>query len=247
MVPKVLDQELKRQVTPGYATYLSDWNKANVLQDMMDVDPKCMVQYKALRYDSVEIVGTWKINNKLQQEQFDAARTKIKETSPNEEESAYDIPDLCAAHESACQQTFGQKSRRSVLASWITRRENLHTILFEGHKTELSNNGLFGRGIYFAENVAKIHQYATNDEHYQIDGNLGELHERIYAESKCLHPHNARYALVCRVLLACLSSQKMALLLSIMMGSGKKVFASDARNSLASLQKHQQIDCVAGS
>ena len=164
--PKKLDFDAKkRPALPGYATYLSDWKQAEVLQRMVAVDPKFMASYTGSRFDSVEVVGTWKINNQVQREQFDAAKLQIKEDSPKDYD--YGIPETYRAPMSELANTPLDTEAGEVFLLHGTRPENLHSILFEGHKTALANNGLFGRGIYFAENAAKIDQYSTNDDSWK--------------------------------------------------------------------------------
>lgn len=226
------DADKKRPALPGYASYLSDWKKTEVLQRMMEVDPKFMMSYTGSRYDSIEVVGTWKINNNVQQEQFDAARAKMKRESSKGNDD-YGIPDTYSVPMNELANTPLNREAGEVILLHGTSPDNLHSILFEGHKTALANKqGLFGRGIYFAENAAKIDQYSTNDEWYQKDGNVGELHDKIYKGCGQMHPRNVRYALACRVLLGehvTTSDGKTRL------GDGENVFSTDDRNELASL------------
>ena len=233
MAPRSLDYnaDKKRPALPGYASYLSDWKKSEVLQRMMEVDPQFMMSYTGSRYDSIEVVGTWKINNNVQQEQFDAARAKMKKESPKG--NSYGIPDSYSVPMHELANTPLDRKAGEVILLHGTSPDNLHSILFEGHKTALANKqGLFGRGIYFAENAAKIDQYSTNDEWYKKDGNVGELHDKIYKGCGQMHPRNVRYALACRVLLGehvTTSDGKTRL------GDGKNAFSTADRNELASL------------
>jgi hypothetical protein len=219
----------KRPALPGYATYLSDWKKLEVVQNMMAVDPDLMKGYTGSRYDDIDIVGLWQIGNDVQREKYDAAKERIKKESPKESE--YDIPQ-------SYQDQMNQLSNKSLDADagecfllHGTRPENLHGILFEGHDTALANNGNFGRGIYFAENAAKIDQYSSKDDRYQKgDGNVAQLHEKIYTQ--CLHPNNVRYALVCRVLLGRHIRTSNG---TTRLEDGKPAFTNKEQNELVSL------------
>ena len=62
----------------------------------------------------------------------------------------------------------------------------------------IAANANFGRGIYFADEAARIDQYARVDKRFEKEGQLAELHEKIYGSNK--HPRNVRYCLISRVL-----------------------------------------------
>jgi RNA:NAD 2'-phosphotransferase (TPT1/KptA family) len=47
-------------------------------------------------------------------------------------------------------------SSLQVLLLHGTKPENLHSILFTGLDPEVSKEGLFGKGTYFAESAAKV-------------------------------------------------------------------------------------------
>lgn len=90
-----------------------------------------------------------------------------------------------------------------------TKPEYVYDILFDGLDPQLARNGLFGRGVYFAENAAKINQYVTRDEknlmfqkkNVQKDKEKTTLlHRKLYANGY-LHPKDVFYALVCKVAL----------------------------------------------
>lgn len=225
----------KRPPLPGYVTYLPDWKKVEVLQSMMEVDPSFMVRYTDSRYDSVDVVGVWQITNKVQQEKFNTARSSITKEEDTQGSLDYDIPDSYKVPMNELANNPLDSKAGEVFLLHGTKPENLHSILFEGHQTALANkNGLFGKGIYFAENSAKIDQYATTDDRYQMKGEKAELHEKIYKECKgSMHQKNVRYALVCRVLLGrhVASSDGRTRIVD-----GKDVFTSDGRNALAEME-----------
>jgi len=82
-----------------------------------------------------------------------------------------------------------------------TQPSSIHCILFEGLDPNVSLDGNFGKGVYFADNAAKSDQYVTCDRRYASadDGALRTLHEQIY--SSCSHPRNVYYCLISRVLM----------------------------------------------
>ena len=220
----------KRPILPGFATYLSDWKKMEIVQYMMGVDPKFMASYTATRYDDIEVVGLWKISNAVQQEKFDSSKQRIKTQSPKV--SSYDIPNTYADQMNQLGTKPLDGAAGEVFLLHGTRPENLHGILFEGLDAALSNNGNFGMGVYFAEHAAKIDQYSTNDTKYQKEGgDITKLHEKIY--TRCKHPQNVRYAMVCRVLLGnhVVTSDGRTRL-----GGGSNIFTTDEHQVLAALE-----------
>jgi len=87
-----------------------------------------------------------------------------------------------------------------------TKAEIVSSILAKSLDPGLASKGLFGAGTYFAEHPAKIDQYTVVDRAYRggrREGKYGAvcaLHNQLYPLPE-LHPGNAHYALVCRVVL----------------------------------------------
>lgn len=132
----------KRPALPGYASYLSDWKKVETVQKMMTVDPKFM-NLTDERYDSIDVVGLWKISNRVREEKFEAAKERIKKDCPKR--SDYGIPVIYSKPMNALSNNALDDAAGEVLLLHGTGPENLHGILFEGYDTALSNNGNFGR------------------------------------------------------------------------------------------------------
>jgi len=63
-------------------------------------------------------------------------------------------------------------------------------------------SGLFGHGIYLADSISKNDQYAIQDEKYNGQSRLRDLHARLYNNSN-KHPGKVYYVLVCRAILGC--------------------------------------------
>lgn len=229
----------KRPALPGYATYLPDWHKTEVLQRMVAVHPKFMSSYTGARYDSVEVMGAWQIINRAQQEKFEAAKASIRGDNP----TSYGIPASYRGPMNELANTPLDAKAGEVFLLHGTNPDNLHSILFEGHQTELADpRGLFGKGIYFAENTAKIDQYSTNDARYEKgEGDVARLHAAIYRG--CKHPKNVRYALVCRVLLGTHVSSSDG---ETRISDGGRVFTSDRRDALAAMQDGKTPDSLIG-
>ena len=124
-------------------------------------------------------------------------------------------------------QTELQPKLKKVLAAytneWLDESIN-ETFLLHGTKPEvllsdtaslLSNGpnekfsgGLFGEGIYLAENACKNDQYVSKDESYQSGGELRALHEMLYPNKAADHPGSVHYLVLCRVVMGCFVSTK---------------------------------------
>lgn len=191
------EPERKRELLPGYATWLSDWKKLEIVQQLMEVDADLMSMSSGGRCDKLEVCGLWHITNPVRKERFEEAKQRVKTNTPKISE--YGFPDnFYDAMSALSMDSLDEESGECFLLHG-TSPENLHGILFEGLDPGIAHNGIFGRGVYFAENAAKSDMYTTKDVRYDKEGSLCELHHKIYAYSH--HPHNVRYALICRVLL----------------------------------------------
>ena len=84
-----------------------------------------------------------------------------------------------------------------------TAPENVYPILFEGLDAGLARGGLYGRGVYFSDEGAKINQYASidkKDESNNAHHPLQKLHKKLYG-GLVNHPGEVYYAFLCRVAL----------------------------------------------
>eukprot|EP00957_Ditylum_brightwellii_P202530 15330566-Ditylum_brightwellii.AAC.1 len=160
-------------------------------------------------YDHLKVVGLWHITNKSREERYEAAKSRERDKLTEDAKGAKKM-DLCIRYgfskeycDIITQLSSGSlnSSIGEVFLLHATDPTNLHNILFEGLDPEVAKNGNFGRGVYFAENAAKIDQYARVDKRFDSEGLLSELHDRIYSCSNRKHPHNVRYALVSKVIL----------------------------------------------
>ena len=78
-----------------------------------------------------------------------------------------------------------------------TKPATLPTILANGLSEKFSG-GLFGEGVYLAENPSKNDQYCGCDQGLS-DSSLAELHAALY--SKVAHPGKVYYVILCRVVM----------------------------------------------
>jgi len=68
--------------------------------------------------------------------------------------------------------------------------------ILSGGMNERYSGGIFGHGIYFAEDSGKNDQYVTKDSSYD---NMSEIHKKMFETIK--HPGNLYYLFLCRVVL----------------------------------------------
>merc|ERR1740120_145393 len=85
-------------------------------------------------------------------------------------------------------------------------------ILSGGFNERLAKAGLFGSGIYFAEDVGKIDQYVGPDRDYIKEkrgenDSLYDLHRLLYPAEES-HPQDVFYVLLCRVMLGIFARTK---------------------------------------
>lgn len=223
----------QRPALPGYAQHLGDWHQNETLRQMMQCDPALLGSGRDLRqpgnYDTLEVVGSWRIVNKQRKQQYQAALERVG-ASPVPTEELVRLPDEFA---SATSRLGGDPLDSRANEAFLlhgTKPEHLHGILFEGLDPTVAADGLFGRGTYFAESAGKIDQYTTLDTKFQKDGPIAELHEKLYKAQ--MQPMRVRYALVCRVALGRSAHTKDG---KTRVDDGEEVFGDDARSKLAPL------------
>jgi len=86
-----------------------------------------------------------------------------------------------------------------------TSPERVLQIITQGFNERFAGRGLFGQGVYYAEDVAKTDQYVTPDRDYRVNKEgesdpLYDLHRLLYGDEKS-HPKDVFYVFICRVLL----------------------------------------------
>ena len=189
------------QPLPGYANHLCDCSEMQRLEIMLATDPKNL---SSRDYDTLKVVAAWKITNPVKKEAYERGLERVRtELCEGPSTGLTGMPpafleasDALAGGDSLC------KLSGECFLLHGTRPESLHDILFGGlDKTFAHDGGLFGRGLYAAEDAGKIDQYTTADDRYAREGDpLRDLHQKIYAKGVA-HPKRVRYVLVCRVVL----------------------------------------------
>jgi hypothetical protein len=117
-------------------------------------------------YDGFEVVAAWKIVNETRKAKYVAAlereRAKVREYASAAGDGGGGGGDLrlplnLPNEIEAVVEELGEgrlcREAGEVYLLHGTATENLHSILFEGLDPRVANDGNFGRGVYFAENV----------------------------------------------------------------------------------------------
>jgi hypothetical protein len=157
VTPESHSAKRKRPALEGFASYLPDWNKARLLQNMMSAGMNSEQRLIGDRdNDGFEVVVAWEIVNETRRAKYDAAlereRAKVQD-APGHDLSLH----LPAQMEAVMDELGGGRLAREageVLLLHGTASENLYSILFQGLDPAVASNGNFGRGVYFAENVS---------------------------------------------------------------------------------------------
>ena len=211
----------KRPPTPGYATFVPDWNQKLLLQKLLDVGvDRTQLRSERLNnsldsnteFDSFKMVHAWSIYNPKRQEQYEAALDRERRKFPpvrfatGSDSRTYDaeIPSELTSLVYELGRSKLDEKVNEVYLLHSTDPKNLHSILFEGFDPTISHEGLFGRGVYFAECAAKSDQYAVMDRkiNYKEDEPLSDLHRKLYNKFEGReHPGQVYYCLVSRVIL----------------------------------------------
>ena len=174
---------------------------------------------------SLSLAAVWRIENPGLWKQYVVARDAVAEDCKRLR--ILSGLSFLARDAVAKLQTELQPKLKKVLAAytneWLDESIN-ETFLLHGTKPEvllsdtaslLSNGpnekfsgGLFGEGIYLAENACKNDQYVSKDESYQSGGELKALHQMLYPNKAADHPGSVHYLVLCRVVMGCFVSTK---------------------------------------
>ena len=196
--------------TPGFVNYLTDWKKLQYIEKMMHVERKDIMM-KRKTYDKLQVVGAWKILNKVRWERYQGAlKNEIHKTrNSNSSSDPYGgrcppiVPNSPSYREGMDHLGLMElnKDVNEMFLLHSTKPDCLYDILFQGLDPARSKDGIFGRGIYFAENAANSDKHAERDLRFEKESTIGKLHERIYNINSHPHPKQVCYCLVTRVIL----------------------------------------------
>jgi hypothetical protein len=151
-------------------------------------------------YSDLRPVCAWRVTSEIGQAKYDIEKQAIATTMMTVEKTMR-LPYLETRLDAATADLA--KLDRNRNEKWLlhgTRPENIVAILQNGLNEHLSG-GLFGSGIYLAEDVEKIDQYATPDFGSSEDKAIGMLHQLLYTNEGQRHPGRIFYGLVVQVAL----------------------------------------------
>eukprot|EP00747_Dinoflagellata_sp_TGD_P211526 gnl/TRDRNA2_/TRDRNA2_84765_c0_seq1.p1 gnl/TRDRNA2_/TRDRNA2_84765_c0~~gnl/TRDRNA2_/TRDRNA2_84765_c0_seq1.p1 ORF type:complete len:689 (-),score=74.55 gnl/TRDRNA2_/TRDRNA2_84765_c0_seq1:128-2194(-) len=112
-----------------------------------------------------------------------------------------------------------------------TKAQNVAAILTTG-PNERFCEGIFGKGLYQAEDCGKCDQYVSLDTEFGASPELQVLHDMLYKECQVAHPKDVCYVFLCRAVLGTVARTKDG---ETELNSGANVFASADRRELASI------------
>lgn len=150
-------------------------------------------------YNALQPVAVWQIDNSSLRELYHAHKEVLRSRLSNcrfpAEETRLDA--FARAMDINLDESINER-----LLLHGTKPEHVRHILAEGLNERLCV-GIFGKGVYLAEDVEKIDQYTGPDEELQIEGELRELHAQLYRDTGVAHAGSLYYAFVCRTTLGC--------------------------------------------
>lgn len=192
----------------GFATFLSDHTVMQAAQRMLNVSDGTQLGVgrdhtePAPPYDSLKVMGVWKIKNDVTNARYEARRAQIARDCKRTGHRQTNV--TCNEAGAALGELHQGVNEVRLLHG--TKPENLTSILFDGVRLP-ERQGLFGAGTYLAEDAAKSDQYCTRDDFSKSHDRyadshpaLHDLHRKIWSfEAK--HPKNVHYMLICKATL----------------------------------------------
>jgi len=148
------------------------------------------------KYNDLELLHAWKIEKPTKRLIYNAKKNQLQETLAS---LSMEVPQIaCKLEDAACDCVGLDDAVNEQLLLHGTKPENIVTILQNGLNERFSS-GLFGSGVYLAEDPSKIDQYCTPDDEANSDvaADVRLLHDTLYDEVP--HPGRCFYAFGVRV------------------------------------------------
>jgi len=137
--------------------------------------------YKSRRkkYTALRPVHAWKIHNPDERMVYTAKKAKLqKQVEALRGQGLKDVP-VTSKLDSVAKKLGADVGRGELLLLHGTRADSILSILHNGLNERLSG-GVFGEGIYAAEDAAKVDQYCLPEASSSSDPNLPRLSQRLY-------------------------------------------------------------------
>lgn len=153
------------------------------------------------KYTKLSLRGAWRIQAPTQESKYKIEVDEVKTQIRMLEHHGMSAPSVTTVFDSQAERLGVDASVNEKILLHGTKPELLLSILQSG-LNERTSVGLFGLGLYLAEDASKTDQYCTED--FSDDVALRELHDVLYAKTEVEHPGRASrsaifYQLVCRV------------------------------------------------
>jgi len=180
-------------------------SELDVLRDMMKVtDPQNLGQGRDVlertTYTNLTLERAWRISKPDKKVVYDANKNMAAVAIRRVQNSKI-VPAVETKLDGVCHQVGCDASANEKLLLHGTKPEHVVSILVNGLSERLSG-GLFGCGVYMAEDPSKVDQYCTCDNASVADEHVKDLHERIYHSNP--HPGGKiYYCFAVRVALGC--------------------------------------------
>ncbi|CAK9097318.1 unnamed protein product [Durusdinium trenchii] len=218
--------------TPGSAEYVVDEMTRRQLQRLFDIPYGTTTgvgrdqQEVSSPYDYLKVECAWRVRNPQREKRFEEFLRKL----PKLDKDAMVKSKLFETQGALLSKPLNA-SKNEMLLLHGTKPNHLYNILFEGLDPHLSEDGIFGKGSYLAEDAAKVDQYLTKDPEWKGHApghELCALHKKLY-DRNVKHATDVYYALVCRTALGELAVTKDG---TTCVESGKAIFEDRRRKTL---------------
>ena len=182
------------------------WQECQVTPQQVQSTPSCRPAGTRYYHNPLLNLTTWnppgEASNSDVGEGGGGARQQLLQLRAEHAEAVNRLQGECNAAEEKVLEPLKADINETLLLHG-TKPATVTSILARNLDPQLAQSGLFGRGTYFAEHPSKIDQYTTVDREWeggQRNYSSSLLHNTLYPTAD-LHPGNACYALVCRVVL----------------------------------------------
>eukprot|EP00930_Biecheleria_cincta_P029093 TRINITY_DN2024_c0_g4_i1.p1 TRINITY_DN2024_c0_g4~~TRINITY_DN2024_c0_g4_i1.p1 ORF type:complete len:953 (-),score=125.93 TRINITY_DN2024_c0_g4_i1:132-2801(-) len=156
------------------------------------------------KYTKLTIRAAWRIQAPVRKARYRVEMEEIESHMKLLKSLGLNVPSVPTILDSQAELLGVDQATNEKVLLHGTKPELLLSILQNGLNERYTSVGLFGLGLYLAEDPSKTDQYCTADTADHSD--LDELHDMLYAKAGIEHPARAGesqvfYKLVCRALL----------------------------------------------
>eukprot|EP00928_Gymnodinium_smaydae_P004105 TRINITY_DN11431_c0_g1_i2.p1 TRINITY_DN11431_c0_g1~~TRINITY_DN11431_c0_g1_i2.p1 ORF type:complete len:830 (+),score=88.75 TRINITY_DN11431_c0_g1_i2:1088-3577(+) len=185
------------------------------------------------KYTELHVVNAWRIHKPEKMMVYDLKKTTVSTELTLLRERGILVPEVTTKLDSVAGRLVtldGTVNEKLLLHG--TKPESALSILHNGLNEKLSG-GLFGKGVYMAEDPSKVDQYCTRDSKLgEGEPSVVQFQELLY-DDRAKHEGNMYYCFVARTVLGC----------PILTRDGEtssacpeqKIFASDEKRELATI------------